>query len=619
MSISSTLRRIAERLDENATAIEFLRNANRSTLDQHAAVRAEIDKLPNVFADIKMYCNEMASISWLPDEVLANVFYHFVLICNPWKADWCHILLVCRRWKQVAMGSTELWTFITEEADEGRMCEWERRSKDRALSFKFTLTPTQQSHWIHDLFARNSHRIMSLEVRGLASQLRQFFGVDITAVPHLSGLKELSIEPLKSDPAMGVSIRINHPRWRSLRLLRLSGVCVENVAELRLSNLTHLVLELETTSSSSGPLSFPELLLVLRRSPFLQILSISGYMNAESADELISSTSSLDAIHLPHLQRLKFLGSPHNLTQRLIGALKIPPTTSIAISTSYTDKNISSIKNLVAPLCLHLRKSGAPVLRSMNIASINGFGFRIAFSDQSECSDVESAHIWVELRLSSHTDVHSHWAYRTMFQPSFRTALTKMIHSLPSNHEITHLDVVKIGNKRTFSTQTWSKLFLLLPRSLTIRLFLTNESTVPILNGFLDAMQSSALKDTPKKPKKPKIDMQECLRFIQMEIIHPKPFVVRRSNPPVFYPSSSIITNSYYRLRDFLLQYRDLDLKQKPKGEPVSTVCIENLQGLWQRETGGVISRILSPLADEFTWERKRDRILAKMSAADKS
>ncbi|KAG1741192.1 hypothetical protein EDB19DRAFT_741599 [Suillus lakei] len=72
---------------------------------------------PQVDAYIpRSYGNDLALISSLPPEILATVFRHFI---DEWQshpangAPICVIFThICRHWRQVAIASPTLWTYI---------------------------------------------------------------------------------------------------------------------------------------------------------------------------------------------------------------------------------------------------------------------------------------------------------------------------------------------------------------------------------------------------------------------------------------------------------------------------------------------------------------------------
>lgn len=138
--------------------------------------------------DLKIYCNSIASIALLPDELLSQIFLQYMLLTGPWSGKWTRILSTCRRWRAVALGDVRLWSYVTNGRERRgaikRMLEWGRRSKDHPLSCKFDMT--EDSYM--PLLMQNIHRTRSLSVKGRASHLRRFFE-DVAELTILENLE----------------------------------------------------------------------------------------------------------------------------------------------------------------------------------------------------------------------------------------------------------------------------------------------------------------------------------------------------------------------------------------------------------------------------------------------
>ncbi|KAF9059488.1 hypothetical protein BDP27DRAFT_1431306 [Rhodocollybia butyracea] len=77
------------------------------------SIREAIDSGIDILANLKSYRNAVASISFLPDELLADIFYH-VMMQDPWSSKWTQLILVCRRWNRIAINNGRLWSWISD-------------------------------------------------------------------------------------------------------------------------------------------------------------------------------------------------------------------------------------------------------------------------------------------------------------------------------------------------------------------------------------------------------------------------------------------------------------------------------------------------------------------------
>ncbi|KAI0067623.1 hypothetical protein BV25DRAFT_1911519 [Artomyces pyxidatus] len=116
--------------------------------------------------------------------------------------------------------------------------------------------------------------------------------------------------------------------------------------------------------------SLDELFAILRRSPHIRRLKLDGYLPSDpiSLEKFVHDyghSFPLNRTPLPEL-KYSYLGAHVASLNALLRNLDLPSTTSVDLSVRgwYDDTDISV---LLVPLCLHLRESGAPVLRSLSI------------------------------------------------------------------------------------------------------------------------------------------------------------------------------------------------------------------------------------------------------------
>ncbi|KAF5341545.1 hypothetical protein D9758_012579 [Tetrapyrgos nigripes] len=300
---------------------QLLQMIDLSDRTERDAIRALIDEAAKSMHDLKAYRNSIASISYLPDELLSNIFYCCILE-TPWHlSNWSRIL--------------------------------------------FGLSTSGTTRIFSQVFIRNLHRVKSLQLEGSLLGMKHFFedDADLKALPLL---RELRIR------AHGNEAR----DWRLpdyiveggcplLHSLSLNCATFSSVALQRIPNLTNL--ELHYISSLNQPLTITELLGLLQNSPQLERVVVNG-----SVDDITPNLYVGDPVPLPHLRRLALVSSASVLTA-VISSIAIPPTTSLDLVIRQRDDppTIPSLKSLVRAIRMHLHHSNSLILRSLFNVSRN--------------------------------------------------------------------------------------------------------------------------------------------------------------------------------------------------------------------------------------------------------
>lgn len=530
-------------------------------------IRKAIDSGIIVLADLKFYRNAVAAISFLPDELLSDIFYRCMRF-DPWSTNWSRLILVCRRWHRVAMNDGRLWSWFSEsgvisDRNLARMVVWEERSKNYPLSRRYS-SSRFRSHFIPI-----SHRTRLLHLDGQRKSFLNFFS-EVKEMPMLEALhihvwKESSegVETLWHVPSF--LVEGGAPR---LHLLHLDGVAFSSTRELHLlCNLTHLQLERDIDDSDVDVDSIPSLkdfYDILKRSPRLQSLKIYQYIMIHDHDNM----GQLSPISLPELDILN-LNMDIRIITRIVQFLILPKTIHTSFVARPSLSYLDDIKLLLIHLQQHTRRKDTLIFRSATV----GCGHYLDFS----ASDKENCPLSV---LGE--PVLFHLILYPDSQHEIRQMLTKVINALPLE-KLEILDATQImsanytsnviGQDRDFSPQTWRTLLRLLPPRLTIRIGL-NQGMIALVKGVVDAMRRA-----PQAfPSGRRLKRQRRLQgFGSLPL---SKLVLRVSQ----YTSNGMTEEAHNALlvglTGHLTTYRDLETGLKPQGASLETLVIENDHGL---------------------------------------
>src|SRR5712672_2420969 len=83
------------------------RVAALTTVDQ------DIDAAKRLVLSMLTHHNMLVPISILPAEILARIFHVIAFSGQPNSLGWVHITHVCRRWRQIALDDSTLWTHFS--------------------------------------------------------------------------------------------------------------------------------------------------------------------------------------------------------------------------------------------------------------------------------------------------------------------------------------------------------------------------------------------------------------------------------------------------------------------------------------------------------------------------
>ncbi|KAF9078132.1 hypothetical protein BDP27DRAFT_1413062 [Rhodocollybia butyracea] len=548
-----------------STVMESMPRLQLASISERDSIREAIDSGIDILANLKSYRNAVASISFLPDELLADIFYH-VMMQDPWSSKWTQLILVCRRWNRIAINNGRLWSWIS---DHNSMPIWEKRSKGCPLSYKY-------NHGYHpSMFTRNSHRIRILELDGSYQDFAHFFD-DVKYMPMLQTLHIDLYYPIGDEPPIlwHVPSFIVEGGAPCLRQVRLHNVSFANKLQLGfLASLTRL--ELDIDWQSLGVLfSVEDFYHIVERSPGLQTLKVRYFIEPHSAKD--RSLEQLPQISLPALQLLD-LHMDIQLIITILQFLIIPPNAStvfVAIpSLNVESSYLDDIKSLLIPIRRKLRHKDAWVLRSALIEC--GYYLAFSVSYNSTCPNAI---------LGGHV---GSVAAQVLFYPSTqhqcRQMLAKIINAFPlDNLELFNAGPVTNDNTKSdvdsshqqFSWETWRTLIRLLPPRLTIRIGVNN-GMLALLHGVIDAMERAprVFPHGRRRKRQRRSYGFGSFPLSKLILVESLNVVLLRS------PGQSAISQEFERLYSQLIAYlttfRDLDTGFKPTGQPLGVLAIE--------------------------------------------
>ncbi|KAG2343993.1 hypothetical protein BDR05DRAFT_209432 [Suillus weaverae] len=267
--------------------------------------------------------NDLALISGLPPEILATVFRHFV---EEWQnhpakgAPTCVVFThVCRHWRQVALKSPTLWTYIiyTPPRWLGVMLE---RSKSASLFVVYDVAVS-----LRDCL----EQILSQLPRIRVLRLRTINTPDIDRTIHLLSSQPAPLlqifefsntffgEPT-TRPISNTVFQGQSPRLRSVELTSSNFSWTAHI----FSGLR--ILSLRGTGDTSFP-TLPQLLQALRRMPALEQLTLEQlHINSQE-------TNHLEKVPLAQLKSIALGCETIQTATSLFAQLVIPVDVKIAL------------------------------------------------------------------------------------------------------------------------------------------------------------------------------------------------------------------------------------------------------------------------------------------------
>jgi len=312
--LSDAFARLDCELNEFQSAIQTpkARAAALATVDQ------DIDAVKRLMISIFTRRNMLVPISMLPTEIFARIFHFVALSESHYSLDWIRVTNVCRRWRQIAIDDSTLWTHFSTSFSRWNN-KWIARRLFRARNAPLiidlngvirrdtlSLFPPHISHtrelYLHSLTLDHSKIVHEINIH------------KAPALEHLE-LTSGAPTPVAIQDLVGRSFFKGGP-LPNLRIFRVSGtifpwsrVPCGRLTQLKVT-LTKVVFAVTPKVSQNDDLKqFIDLLVNCQS---LEVLALENCLPV-----MLSETSGGQTIHLPQLSRLCLSGSSSRVTNLL--------------------------------------------------------------------------------------------------------------------------------------------------------------------------------------------------------------------------------------------------------------------------------------------------------------
>ncbi|KAJ7312616.1 hypothetical protein DFH08DRAFT_973393 [Mycena albidolilacea] len=379
---------------------------------------------------LKAKANALNSISALPNEIISKIFVDFAFLSGPpFDLKWTKVMLVCRRWHDIALAEQQLWGFIQDSYS----CNWKRiraqlkRSGAAPLTVKIM---AGDSGMYNSTLLRHAERLRELRLTGSGIHVLGF--MHSLAHRSLPLLREVKFDPSYKLEDVPAEVPRSFPdalfdgRAPRLTELDLTQIPV-NWSLLR--GLTRL--SLVKASDTYQPDTFTKVLSLLESSPALTYLKLARLISSNALEQLRPPAS------LPVLESI-WIQDDVELCTALLRHIKIPPPLA---STG------ADIAPFLVPVRAHVRASGAPTLRcvQLNAGESNFMVSTFTVTTAPNVLEYDSGHFIVNTHPAN--------------EHALRGIMTKVLKALPCA-TITHLDCRSATH---LAVSSWKTAIALLP------------------------------------------------------------------------------------------------------------------------------------------------------------
>jgi hypothetical protein len=289
----------------------FLSEELRRLDDQIATVERQL-------ADLKAHRNNLVPFCQLPEEILAHVLYFAQVapegkkrhaVPTPWinfDCRWVEYTRICRRMREVALGTPSLWTFI-ECRSRKKPGKWAELCAERARNCLLEISGPGY-HVTDNLFPKE--RVADIYVE--RARMMHFFPDEaVGGTAFYKAYEEILSAPLPVIQVLHCNMDFNTLPSRflgggspSLTYLSLLRVCLGNTdCAPEFPALRYLEIELGYTLTSGGAEQF---VLMLMNALSLETLVIHTHHRLDDSD--CNANKSFASIPLPKLRTLHMDG-----------------------------------------------------------------------------------------------------------------------------------------------------------------------------------------------------------------------------------------------------------------------------------------------------------------------
>ncbi|KAJ2994882.1 hypothetical protein NUW54_g7481 [Trametes sanguinea] len=276
----------------------------------------------NILFALRGRANSMLAVNKLPPEILLEVFKHAIRQSDESRpsSDSRHdrastesartliqLTHVCKRWRNVALTASTLWTRI-DDAHPERMVAFSRRSGSAPISMRLSQT---DPHRIVKIIKEHAHRLTRLDLT-LTSTGRFIGPLFKCETPLLQCLTISTPDSPNPGPESGASPLLFQTYECGIQALAIRMAHRWWLPENHFSRLTHLYLSTRFYNPCNS-----KLLLLLSHTPSLQHLHLAQF------DELFNAAEPLtpSVIPLPSLRSLTCLESTFSVAMTLLTSL----------------------------------------------------------------------------------------------------------------------------------------------------------------------------------------------------------------------------------------------------------------------------------------------------------
>lgn len=435
--------------------------------------------------------NGHSNISALPSKILAEIFLYakdgVLRYGAPKEAGPLNVAGVCRDWRNIALASPQMWSFINLSRPDCAL-ELLKRSKSAPLQIhckSAPLTITAANEGIFKSIMAEVDRIKEIDVHATA-------GSDILWLMSSNGgasaplLEQLQLQNLESSTT-SLPLHVISREMPSLRRLDLQNVSIPELPHL--PRLKHLTVSLSDRSA----MPFSSLLSSLRHSPDLEEISISGMLKNNLGDSPLH-------VKLPNLTRLAITSFDLEASA-IVANLEYPPSAEVAFRNKTPPSGEPDLSGVVK-MCSRLLEPGAPALYSVKVHGFHPEGpcrmdvyasYRsyLGFGEDSEEYDNDSEDFSISLSIQ---------------ERHYSAACVALCSALP----LETIHTLEVGGFDGMTKQQWKTIFRRCKRVEYIQF-----NSVP-LSLFRTLVKSKSTKAPLLLPKLEAIEMTLCT-FIEQE------------------------------------------------------------------------------------------------------
>ncbi|KAJ7584766.1 hypothetical protein C8J56DRAFT_948986 [Mycena floridula] len=559
-----SLKYVAQVLEEHMPLMSLDDFSPLESKEQRDNLRSLVDQRMTLLLDqvlkLKRYRNTIATISILPDDILAQIFFEYVLLSGPWNGRWTKISFVCRRWADLCMNNPRFWSFVSNTY-ESHGSVWVHRSQEHPVSCKLELFG-DDSYSDHYLFLTCLHRIRKLDVAGKGPKLDALFGLAGSEPAGLAILEDLSVRSYANERWIMPNFLFQDvaSRYRSLALSDVAFSSIDHFNSLE--NLTKLSLDSEGSNSMEVVPTMKDLSHLLERSPRMQELKICRYIR--QSDDTVDNI--FRPVALPQLKSF-VLDLEMRMMEHIFDNLAIPRSTKLGLWLNRVSQAQQS--TMLRVLSRHFRFSDAPKLRcaGFRYASPKPGPGRLSsfyFNAHTEIIDLEPGIPGGDVQFSLLVYPRSVKQWHRLLRGLFRI--------LPFDSSGLSLDVTQIMEPHV-TRYSWRTIFeeIYIPLDLRIG---GNEAMIPMLDGLVSALKArGSPRSSRYKKRHPSPPKLHNLRIVAAL----DPGKWSREVDRSLVETQQL--ERYDRLVHWLTCYRDIDVLGKPYGEKVTMITFERIEG----------------------------------------